>query len=197
VDRTTQGSIPADHPKRRSNKEIKMQTLMLDQSYAPIKVISWQRAIRLLTLGKVQVIEEYDNEVRTSYLVIKVPAVVRLIRGFRRVKKPVKFSRVNIYGRDKYTCQYCGAKKAMDDLSYDHVLPKSRGGRTTWENIVTACSPCNLRKANRTPAEAGMRLTREPTQPVDQPVVMIAISRKSAPAAWRDYLYWTGELDSD
>lgn len=174
-----------------------MQTLMLDQGYAPVKVIPWQRALRLLTLGKVEVVEEYDHEVRTTFLAIKVPAVVRLLRAFRRVKKPVKFSRVNIYGRDGYKCQYCGARRKVDELTYDHVLPRSRGGRTTWTNIVTCCSPCNLRKADRTPAEAGMRLTREPKQPVDAPVVMVAVSRESAPAAWRDYLYWTGELDSD
>jgi 5-methylcytosine-specific restriction endonuclease McrA len=172
-----------------------MQTLMLDQGYAPIKVIPWQRALRLLTLGKVEVVEEYDREVRTSYLVIKMPAVVRLLRAFRRVKKPVKFSRVNIYGRDGYSCQYCGSKKPIDELTYDHVMPKSRGGRTTWDNIVTACQDCNSRKANRTPVEAGMRLAREPRRPVDQPVIMVAVSKKSAPEAWRDYLYWTGELE--
>lgn len=174
-----------------------MQTLMLDQGYAPLKVIPWQRAIRLLTLGKVEVVEEYDSEVRTTFLAIKVPAVVRLLRAFRRPKKPVKFSRVNIYGRDGYRCQYCGDKRPMDDLTYDHVLPRSRGGRTTWTNIVTCCSPCNLKKADRTPAEAGMKLLREPKQPIEAPVVMVAISRESAPAAWRDYLYWTGELESD
>ena len=174
-----------------------MQTLMLDQGYAPVKIIPWQRAIRLLTLGKVEVVEEYDREVRTSYLVIKVPAVVRLLRAFRRMKKPVKFSRVNIYGRDGYRCQYCGARKPTDELTYDHVIPRSRGGRTTWTNIVTCCESCNRHKADRTPGEAGMRLQREPRQPVDVPVVMIAISRESAPAAWRDYLYWTGELEHD
>lgn len=174
-----------------------MQTLMLDQGYAPLKVIPWQRAIRLLTLGKVEVVEEYDSEVHTSYLVIKVPAVVRLLRAFRRAKKPVKFSRVNIYGRDGYRCQYCGERKSTDELTYDHVVPRSRGGRTEWTNIVTSCGPCNLRKADRTPTEAGMRLRSQPKQPVDAPVVMIAVSRKSAPEAWRDYLYWTGELDRD
>jgi 5-methylcytosine-specific restriction endonuclease McrA len=172
-------------------------TLMLSQAYEPLKVIPWTRAIRLLTLGKCEVVEEYDREVRTSFLVFKVPAVVRLLRAFRRPKKPVKFSRVNIYGRDGYRCQYCNEKKPIDDLTYDHVLPRSRGGRTAWNNIVTCCSPCNLKKADRTPGEAGMRLTREPKQPVEAPVIMVAVSRESAPAAWRDYLYWTGELDQD
>lgn len=176
-----------------------MQTLMLDQGYAPVKVIPWQRAIQLLTLGKVEVevVEEYDHEVHSTYLVIKIPAVVRLLRAFRRHKKPVKFSRVNIYGRDGYKCQYCGEHKAIDELTYDHVMPRSRGGRTTWTNIVTCCSACNLRKADRTPLEAHMKLRREPRQPVDLPAIVVAVSRESAPAAWRDYLYWTGELESD
>lgn len=174
-----------------------MQTLMLDQGYAPVKVIPWQRAIQLLTLGKVEVVEEYEREVHSTFLVIKIPAVVRLLRAFRRAKKPVKFSRVNIYGRDGYKCQYCGCKKAMHELTYDHVIPRSRGGRTTWTNIVTCCSGCNLRKADRTPAEAGMKLQREPKQPIDMPALVVAVSRESAPAAWRDYLYWTGELDED
>lgn len=173
-----------------------MQTLMLDPGFEPLKVIPWQRALRLLTLGKVEVVEEYDREVRTSMLVIKVPAVVRLLRAFRRVRKPVKFSRVNIYGRDRYRCQYCGEKRPTEDLTYDHVLPRSRGGKTTWDNIATCCSACNRRKANRTPDEAGMRLLRQPIQPTSAPVVTITISRASVPEAWRDYLYWTGELDS-
>lgn len=174
-----------------------MQTLMVDQGYAPVKIISWMKAIQLLTLGKVEVVEEYADEIRSRYLVIKVPAVVRLLRAFRRRSKPVKFSRVNIYGRDNYSCQYCGKKRPLEDLTYDHVLPRSRGGHTTWTNIVTACSTCNLKKADRTPAEARMPLLSEPRQPKDLPAIVIAVSRESAPAAWRDYLYWTGALDED
>lgn len=174
-----------------------VQTLMLTNDYAPLKVISWMRAIELLTLGKVEVIEEYDQEVRSAYLVIKVPAVVRLLKRFRKVKKPVKFSRVNIYGRDDYKCQYCGHKKSMNELTYDHVIPRSQGGRTTWTNIVSACMKCNSKKAGRTPEQAKMKLLKKPVQPVDMPAVVIAISRKNVPDAWRDYLYWTGALESD
>lgn len=173
-----------------------MQTLVLTQSYEPLAVISWQRAIEMLTLGKVAVVEEYDREVRSTYLVIKVPAVVRLVRAFRRPRKPAKFSRVNIYGRDGYRCQYCGVRQALGELTYDHVLPRSRGGRTEWTNIVSACVDCNKRKADRTPAEAGMRLIKQPVRPTTAPAVVIAISRESVPDAWRDYLYWTGELDA-
>jgi 5-methylcytosine-specific restriction endonuclease McrA len=173
------------------------QTLMLDQGYAPVKVIPWQRAVQLLFLGKCEVVEEYEDEVRSTKLVIKIPAVVRLLRGFRRHRKPVKFSRVNIYARDDYRCQYCGVRQTLGELTYDHVMPRSRGGLTEWANIVTACQACNRRKANRTPAEAKMTLRKQPKQPVDVPAIVVEVSRSSAPEAWRDYLYWTGELDGD
>lgn len=172
-----------------------LQTLVLTQGYEPIKVVSWQRAITLLSLGKVEVVEEYERELRSTHLVIKAPAVIRLLNAFKRHKKPVKFSRINIFARDKYRCQYCGTKKKMDDLTYDHVLPKSQGGKTVWKNIVTACYDCNARKRNRTPENAGMRLRSKPTQPRWIPSMSIRISQTSAPDAWRDYLYWTGSLD--
>lgn len=173
------------------------QTLVLDQSYQPLKVVSWQRAIELLTLGKCEVVEEYDQEVRSAYLVIKIPAVVRLIRAFRRRKKPVKFSRVNVYARDDYKCMYCNKACSMSELTYDHVLPRSQGGKTTWTNIVSACATCNSRKAGRTPEQAGMKLRKQPVQPTATPAVMIQVSRKNIPQAWTDYLYWTNELDQD
>jgi len=171
-----------------------IRTLLLTQSYEPIKVISWRRAFILLTLGKVEVVEEYDDAVRTVSIVFKVPAVVRLLRAFRRFRKPVKFSRVNIYARDDYACQYCGQRKPIADLTYDHVVPRAQGGTTTWTNIVTACYPCNFAKGNRTPREAGMVLRRQPTQPSWIPAVTIRVSSHSVPDAWRDYLYWTTEL---
>ena len=170
-------------------------TLMLDQGYAPVKVIPWQRAIQLLFLGKVEVVEEYDRDVRSTYLVIKIPAVVRLLRAFRRQKKPVKFSRVNIYGRDNYACQYCGVQRPIVELTYDHVVPRAQGGTTTWTNIVTACARCNEWKGNRTPKQAGMRLLKEPVQPRNVPALVIEVSRENAPAAWRDYMWWTSELE--
>jgi len=169
-------------------------TLLLNAGYEPIKVVSWQRAITLLTLGKVEVLEEYDRSIRSPTLVIKMPAVVRLLRMFRRNKQPVKFSRVNIYARDHYRCQYCGTKLAIADLTYDHVVPRARGGRTVWENIVTACVPCNARKSDRTPEQAGMRLLATPARPTWVPVMTLRLSMRSVPDAWQDYLYWTGEL---
>jgi 5-methylcytosine-specific restriction endonuclease McrA len=170
------------------------RTLLLSQGFEPIKVIPWQRAITLLFLGKVEVIEEYDHDVRSVSLVIKIPAVVRLLRAFRRHAKPVKFSRVNIYARDHYRCQYCGRRASISELTYDHVTPRSQGGRTEWTNIVTACYECNRRKGGRTPREAGMQLLTPPVQPNWVPAVTIRISMRSIPEAWRDYLYWTGDL---
>lgn len=177
--------------------QVATRTLLLSQGFEPIKVISWQRAITLLSLGKVEIIEEYDAEIKAVSLVIKVPAVVRLLRAFRRHAKPVKFSRVNIYARDGYKCQYCGVRCTLAELTYDHVIPRSRGGRTTWENIVTCCYPCNGSKGNRTPREAGLVLRTQPTRPTWVPAVTIRVSTRSVPEAWRDYLYWTGEIDAD
>jgi len=173
------------------------RTLLLNQGYEPIKVISWQRAMTLVTLEKVEVVEEYDADVRATSLLVKVPAVVRLRKAFRRHAKPVKFSRVNIYARDSYRCQYCGTKCTIAGLTYDHVVPRSRGGRTTWENIVSCCYACNARKANRTPAEAKMVLRTAPVRPAWIPAVQIRVSTKSVPDAWRDYVYWAGEVEHD
>lgn len=171
------------------------RTLVLSQGYEPVKIVSWQRALTLLFLGKCEVIEEYDRHIKTTSLVIKIPAVVRLLNAIRRHKKPVKFSRINIYGRDKYNCQYCGVKKLIDELTYDHVVPRSKGGKTEWANITTCCESCNRKKADRTPAQAGMRLLSMPVRPVAAPVLVVAMSSTSMPDAWRDYLYWTQELE--
>ena len=170
------------------------RTLLLSQGYEPIKIISWQRAMTLLTLDKVEVVEQYDTEIRAVSMIVKVPAVIRLRKAFRRHAKPVKFSRVNIYARDNYKCQYCARKASISDLTYDHVVPRSQGGLTEWTNIVTACQDCNLRKGARTPEQAGMRLLSRPVQPKWVPAVTITVSSRSVPEAWRDYLYWTGEL---
>ena len=173
------------------------RTLLLTQGYEPIQIISWQRAITLLALDKVEVVEQYDALIRAQSMVVNVPAVVRLRKTFRRHAKPVKFSRVNIYARDSYRCQYCGMTCGVDELTYDHVVPRSKGGKTTWENIVSACYACNRAKANRTPAEAGMKLLSVPKRPTWMPAVQIRVSSRSVPEAWRDYVYWTGEVDSE
>jgi 5-methylcytosine-specific restriction endonuclease McrA len=123
--------------------------LLLNATYEPLRVITWQRAIRLLTLGKVEVVEETDHEIRSVSFVIRLPSVVRLLRLIRPRRRPLKFSRQNIYLRDNFRCQYCGVRVSSQELNLDHVIPRSLGGMTTWENIVTCCVPCNVRIACR------------------------------------------------
>lgn len=171
------------------------QTLVLDVGMQPVEVVPWWQAITLLFTKKAEVVEEYDREARSAYLIVKVPAVVRLLHKIKRIKKPVKFSRVNIYARDDFRCQYCGEKCKMNELTYDHVVPRSQGGKTEWTNIVSCCSGCNGYKAGRTPAQAKMKLRKQPVLPVAVPALVLQVSRENAPAAWRDYMYWTNELD--
>lgn len=168
--------------------------LLLNITYEPLRVINWKKAVTLLMLGKVEVLEEYGHEIRSVSFTIKLPAVVRLLRMVRKPKAPIKFSRQNIYARDRYRCQYCGRRFRSEDLTYDHVIPKSRGGRTRWDNIVTCCVSCNRRKGGRTPVEAGMALVRKPQRPNWLPAVRITIGFREVPSSWRDYLYWNVEL---
>jgi len=170
-------------------------TLLLNQSYQPIKVIPWQRAITLLFLNKVEIISEYENEVRSTSVVFKMPAVARLIKSFKRPKKPVKFSRVNIYSRDQWCCQYCVKQFNMSELTYDHVVPRAQGGKTSWTNIVASCAPCNTYKGGRTPEQAGMKLKKKPIRPSWVPAVQVVVSKESCPDAWRDFLYWSSALE--
>jgi len=168
--------------------------LLLNITYEPLRIINWKKAITLLLLGKVEVLEEYSREIRSVSFSIRLPSVVRLLRMVRKPKSPVKFSRQNIYARDKYRCQYCGEKFSSEELTYDHVVPRSRGGKTEWENIVTCCVDCNRRKGGRTPSEAGMKLIRKPVKPAWVPALRITIGIRQVPQSWRDYLYWNVEL---
>ena len=171
-------------------------TLLLNASYEPLRIIPWKKAITLLFSGKVEVIDEYDREVHSVTFSIRLPSICRLVK-FVRIKNRtrVKFSRANIYARDKYRCQYCGKRSPTEDLTFDHVIPVARGGRKKWDNIVTACFRCNLKKGGRTPAEARMHLVREPVEPKWLPAYHITFRIKSPPDSWRDYLYWNVELE--
>jgi 5-methylcytosine-specific restriction endonuclease McrA len=121
-------------------------------------------------------------------LALRTPAVVRLKKGRVTTKQVVRFSRINVYTRDGFRCQYCGEKKAMRDLNYDHVIPRVKGGLTTWENIVTSCYPCNDRKGSRTPEEAGMTLRKKPFKPPSLPVTpAVPLRASEMPASWLPY----------
>ena len=172
-------------------------TLLLNASYEPLRVVNWKRAITLLWQGKVEVLEVYDRDIRGFTISIKLPSVIRLLRlvKLKEAHHTVRFSRANIFSRDKYRCQYCGQKDRMEDLTFDHVIPISRGGHKAWENIVTACIKCNNRKSGRTPEEARMRLIRPPLKPRWSPTLTITIGFRTLPKNWRDYLYWNVALD--
>ena len=166
------------------------QALVLNSSFEPLHIVSWQRAIQLLFQGKVEVVEESDREVRTVRLTIKVPAVLRLLSYVPLTKKKqiVRFSRINVFLRDQYSCQYCGCKFPKHHLTLDHVIPIVQGGQKSWENIVTACKPCNQRKGGRTPTQASMKLIRRPKQPFWLPATSFSFGISVTPERWKIYL---------
>jgi 5-methylcytosine-specific restriction endonuclease McrA len=171
-------------------------TLVLNATYEPVKVVDWQRAMTLFCQGKVEIIDTHDREVRAVTFSFKLPSIVRLFRfvKVKRVAGTVPFTRANIYRRDNHQCQYCGGTFRSDDLTFDHVIPESQGGRKSWENIVAACVPCNRDKDARTPQQAGMRL-KVPVKPKPAPVFHVTMYMKRTPESWRDYLYWNCELE--
>ena len=163
-------------------------------SYYPLSLWPWQEAVKAAFLDRVDIVAEYDAVVRSQRSVIRIPSVV-VLKEFVKPQKRVAFTRFNLFLRDEFCCQYCAAK---GDLTFDHVLPRSRGGITSWENVVAACSPCNLRKGNRTLKQVGFQLGRRPRPPnADE---MQAHGRRFPPnhlhESWMDYLYWDAELEA-
>ena len=200
------------------------QVLVLNRLWQAVNLCSVRRALALLFEGHAPVVantdsgefktydfqqwrdfstrnpsESNDDVVRTVALRIRVPRVILLLFFDRLPRKEVKFTRHNIFERDRNTCQYCGRIFERRDLNLDHVIPRDRGGPTTWENIVCSCIPCNTRKANKTPAEAGMRLVRKPKRPKWRPFVQVSFG---APMheSWKHFLdiaYWNVELGDE
>ena len=164
------------------------RTLLLTPWMTPHKVIPWQTAVTMSFLGKVEVLAEYDEDIRSPSFAIKTPAVVRLKRPLGGMKRGVKFSRINVFTRDNFRCQYCGDRKSTRELNYDHVVPRVMGGKTVWENIVTSCYDCNARKRGRTPEQAGMRLMRPPIKPKWLPMTtVLPRDGEDLPTAWAGY----------
>ena len=139
--------------------------LVLNQNYEPLNVCNARRAFVLVDRGKAEVLEHAEGVMRSALHTFPLPSVIRLIYMIRRPRPQMRLTRREIFVRDRYTCQYCG--KQTRDLTIDHVEPRHRNGRHTWENLVSACRACNHRKAGRTPAEAGMRLLHQPQAPRD------------------------------
>lgn len=169
-----------------------MRTLVLDSNWQPINAVPWERAAGYVIRGRALVLEEYDEAIHPA---MQAPAVVQLTHVVSRTRQKVKFSRVNVLARDRYRCMYCGRRFSAADLTYDHVVPRSQGGKTTWENIVSSCYACNQAKADRTPQQADMRLLRKPERPswVASFNPRLRVPLADVPREWRNY--WTVELE--
>jgi 5-methylcytosine-specific restriction endonuclease McrA len=163
-------------------------------SYYPLSLWPWQEVIKAVFLNRVEVVSTYDQVVRSPSFEMKLPSVVAL-KQYIVQDRPPAFTRFNLFLRDAFSCQYC---RSSDDLTFDHVIPRSRGGRTTWENIVTACAPCNLTKGGRTPKEAHMTPLRRPERP--NMFELQEHGRRFPPnhlhESWLDFLYWDVELEA-
>jgi 5-methylcytosine-specific restriction endonuclease McrA len=157
-----------------------------------MKVVSWQKALILWFQGKVEVLEYHNifaNSVRSSF---QLPSVLRLkTYVLPRSYGAVRFCRENVYIRDEYTCQYCGYKHALRNLTLDHVVPASKQGPKSWTNVVTACRDCNQRKGNRTPQVARMPLLKDPVIPHWLPSPDLEFKPGLAPESWMQYLQFT------
>jgi 5-methylcytosine-specific restriction endonuclease McrA len=164
------------------------RVLLLNSWYLPHSIIPWHAAIKLVYEASVDVVAEYAETISSPSVTWQMPAVVRLKKVYKNRRKEVKFSRMNVYTRDNFTCQYCGTKHAWAQLSYDHVVPRAHGGQTTWSNIVTACYGCNSRKGKRSCDESGMFPINVPKRPawLVRPGLMVELER--APVEWHPYL---------
>jgi 5-methylcytosine-specific restriction endonuclease McrA len=162
-------------------------------SYYPLSLWSWQDTIKAIFLDRVNILAWYDRAVHSPSAEFRLPSVVSLKSYVKPSRNPA-FTRFNVFLRDRFTCQYCGER---DDLTFDHVIPRSKGGITSWENVVAACSPCNLSKGNRLPHEARMWPRQKPFRP---DVHDLHNNGRMFPPnylheSWLDYLYWDSELE--
>lgn len=196
IERTAVFRSADDDPSRRleSCPALVLNADYTPLSYYPLSLWPWQTAIKAVFLERVDIVATYDRAVHSQSLDMKVPSVIALRQYVKPSQFPA-FTRFNLFLRDRFACQYCGSER---DLTYDHVIPRRAGGRTTWENIATACAPCNMKKGGRTPKEAGMRLQYEPIRPTSW---QLQQHGKSFPPnylheTWRDWLYWDIELEA-
>ena len=166
-------------------------------SYFPLSVWSWQDAVKAVFLDRVSVLSEYEVEVHSPSLSMRLPSVIALKDYIPAARRPA-FTRFNVFLRDAFACQYCGGRQPTPDLTFDHVIPRCRGGRTAWENVVTACGPCNLRKGSRLPRECRMYPRRAPRQPSTWELQDNgrAFPPNYLHQSWRDFLYWDSELEN-
>ncbi len=163
-------------------------------SYYPLSLWSWQDAIKAKYLDRVDVVAEYEDCVHSPTTTLRIPSVV-VLKDYIKPQKRVAFTRFNLFLRDEFCCQYCGAK---GELTFDHVVPRAAGGVTSWQNVVAACSPCNLRKGSKALHQTEFRLRQPPRQP--QVSELQNMGRKFPPNhlhdSWMDFLYWDAELEA-
>jgi 5-methylcytosine-specific restriction endonuclease McrA len=168
-------------------KIVNASVLVLNATYEPLNVVSVRRAMVLLLKEKAEVVEATEARLRAERVSYPYPLVIRLVSY---VKVPRQLSlpltRRTVLARDQYTCQYCGAQPGKNNLTVDHVIPRSKGGLTLWENVVTACGPCNQRKGNRTLHESGLSLHNKLTRP--RYIALVLLGYANAPNAWHKYL---------
>ncbi len=159
--------------------------LVLNATYEPINVCTVRRAVVLLLKEKAEVVEQTERELHSANSTLTRPAVIRLVTYVRvpRDSQRRKITRRAVFARDDWTCQYCGSRT---QLTVDHVVPRSKGGGSTWDNIVAACAPCNRRKGDSLPRQAGMTLARQPRTP--NPDIFIQVASPTIPSTWRQYL---------
>jgi 5-methylcytosine-specific restriction endonuclease McrA len=166
-------------------------------SYFPLSLWSWQDAIKAVFLERVNVISSYDRTIRSPGFSMQLPSVLSLKQYVPLERRPA-FTRFNVFLRDRFQCQYCGWSFYSEELTFDHVVPRSRGGRTTWENVVTACQACNLSKGNQLPKDCGLFPLNPPQQPS---AYHLQENGRAFPPnflheSWSDFLYWDSELES-
>ncbi len=163
-------------------------------SYYPLSTRPWQDVVKAVFEDRVDVVSTYDIEIRSPSFSMRLPSVVAL-KTYIEQNRPPAFTRYNVFLRDQFRCQYCGSGH---ELTFDHVVPVSQGGKSHWENITTACAPCNLRKGGRTPRQAGMIPARLPQRP--NMYQLQDLGRRFPPhylhESWIDYLYWDTPLES-
>ncbi|WP_317054424.1 HNH endonuclease [Roseovarius rhodophyticola] len=163
-------------------------------SYYPLSLWTWQDAIKAAYLDRVDIVAEYEDTVRSPSTEIKIPSVI-VLKDYVKPQKRVAFTRFNLFLRDQFCCQYCGSK---GDLTFDHVVPRAKGGITSWENVVAACSPCNLKKGAKSLRQSNLSLRRPPRAPEAEQ--LRNLGRKFPPnylhESWMDFLYWDAELQA-
>jgi hypothetical protein len=179
------------------------QTLVLDANYRPIDIFDWKKAVKKILGDRAEMLEAYvDDEIGEEWKsAMECPSVIRLLHFIQKTKDYRRFQKLtrrNVLLRDNHECQYCSCHLTTKNLSWDHVVPRDMGGKTTWQNIVSACQKCNIKKANKSLADSGMILKKKPFAPKlvagEYKHSLFADLKKLPSEKWRQYIYFNAEL---